>query len=210
MLIEHMQMYLNSVFDPESEESISNVYRCYFWMAYGGCNENDAIRVRTSDVDMSDMVFRIGYDEFPIYREAIKSFNNCVKLDSFKYMHPNYKKDVYIPRMGGDLLLRGIKTDISIKSFRVAINQKIKAAYNNGATTIKMSYQRAMMSGIFYRVYQLELIGIEPDFMDVAADYIKGREYNLSSGRNLIGARQRKIAKDYMNDYIKWKQTFIK
>lgn len=206
----HLQKYLDSVFDKEDELSISNVYRCYYWLGYSGCKEEDAIKVRSCDVDLTSMVFRVGDSEYPIYREGIKAISNCVKLSSFKYLHPNYTKSSFRPRADGDLILRGIKTGFSLSSFRVAVNMKIKEALNSGRTDIKMSYQRAMMSGIYYRIYQLEQMGVEPDFMDVAADFMRGKEYNLSSGRNLIGAKQRKIAKDYLNDYNCWKQTLIR
>lgn len=206
----HMQRYLDSVFDREDELSISNVYRCYYWLGYSGCREEDAINIRSCDVDLSNMVIRIGDLEYPIYREGIKAISNCVNLSSFKYLHPNYSKSSFRPRTDGDLILRGIKTGFSLSSFRVAVNMKIKEAMKEGRTDIKLSYQRAVMSGIFYRIYQLEQMGVEPDFMDVAADFMRGKEYNLSSGRNLIGAKQRKIAKDYLNDYNCWKQTLIR
>ena len=206
----HMQRYLDIVFDKEDEQNISNVYRCYYWLGYSGCREEDAINVKSGDVDLQNMVIRIGDLEYPIYREGIKSFSNCVNLSAFKYLHPNYSKSSFRPRADGDLILRGIKTNFSLSSFRVAVNIKIKEAINSGRTDIKLSYQRAMMSGIFYRIYQLEQIGVEPDFTDIAADFMRGKEYNLSSGRNLIGAKQRKIAKDYLNDYNCWKQTLIR
>ena len=35
----HLQIYLDSVFDPESEQTTDNIYRCFFWLAYGGMEE---------------------------------------------------------------------------------------------------------------------------------------------------------------------------
>ena len=90
----HLQRFMDSIFDSESDETIDNIYRCYFWMAYGGIDEDDTILIRNEDVDFSEMIIRYKTISVPIYREALPAFRNAVNLTSFVYKHPNYSKTI--------------------------------------------------------------------------------------------------------------------
>ena len=90
----HLQMYLDQVFDKESQETIDNIYRCYYWMAYGGISEEDTLFINRSDVDLELMLIRYNNTSVPIYREALPAFRNAMQLSSFVYLHPNYTKTI--------------------------------------------------------------------------------------------------------------------
>lgn len=206
----HLQVYLNQICEPESEETTDNIYRCYYWLAYGGFREEDILKVRTSDVDFANMVVRLGDEEAPIYREAIPAFRNCVNLTQFVYKHPNYsaRKVVYKPRVEGDELIRGVRSSTTVLAMRVELSRRSKRCIEEGKTELKLSYYRVWISGLFYRMYERELAGLPVDFSSAAARLMEGKTYNLTRSRNTPITYQRKVANDYQRDYEHWKMTF--
>lgn len=206
----HLQRYLDQVFDREEEKTLDCIYRCFYWLAYGGMAEEDIINVKITDVDFQSMIVRHNGEEFPIYREAIQAFRNCIELTSFVYKHPNYDKSrtVWKDRAGGDLLIRGIAQQISITKIRVALSRKSKKSIEDGRTDLKMSYYRVWLSGLFYRMYESERAGMPVDFSAAALRLMEGKTYKLDSGRNNIGAVQRRHENDYLTDYNRWKSAY--
>ena len=205
----HMQKYLDDICDAEDEGTTDNTLRCYYWLAYAGMNEEDIIQVRSKDVDLQSMVVRFGGSEYPIYREAMPAIRNCMTLTQFWYKHPNYSADikVYRDRVMGDTLIRGIRGTSSIASMRAELSRRSRTMINIGKTSLHLSYFRVWISGIFYRMYESELAGIEPDFSGLVEKLTEGKTYKLDSGRNTIEAKRRKLAWEYMTDYKRWKMT---
>ena len=204
----HLQRYLDSICEPESEETTDNIYRCFYWLAYGGVAEEDILSIKCSDVDLNNMVVRYNDTEVPIYREALPAFKNCVKLTQFVYKHPNYDKLVYKDRADGDTLVRGIRSAPSIKAMRVELSRRSKAKMDEGKTDLKLSYFRVWISGLFYRMYERERAGIPVDFSAAAAQFMEGKTYKLDRGRNTPEAKKRQLTRDYLEDYERWKLAF--
>lgn len=206
----HLQRYLDVLFDKESDQTTDSIYRCFFWLAYSGIEEEDILKIKCSDVDFSIMKVHYNGAAVPLYTESLPAFTNCVNLSSFVYNHPNFSPDktVYMNRISGDTIIRGVKNPPTLKTMRVAISKKAKLAVDRGDTDIRLSYYRAKMSGLFYRTYEDEQIGIPPDFSGVVANFMKDKEYKLSSGRNTRASKERKLAMDYMNDYQRWKLAY--
>ena len=203
----HLQTYLNSLFEPEAEKTVDNAYRCYYWLAYGGMSEDDIVKVKISDVDLSEMLVRFGDEEFPIYREAIPAFKNCISLRQFMYKHTRY--ETWKDRVDGDLLVRGLRAQPSAIQMRVELSRRSKKALEDGLTKLKLSYYRVWISGVFYRAYERETAGFAPDFTGVSAKMMQGKTYQLKSGRNTVGSYMRKLKKQYLTDYENWKQTLV-
>lgn len=204
----HLQRYLDSICEPESEETTDNIYRCFYWLAYGGIEEEDILSIKCSDVDLNNMMVRYNNTEVPIYREALPAFKNCVQLTQFVYKHPNYDKLVYKDRADGDTLVRGIRSTPSIKAMRVELSRRSKAKMDEGKTDLKLSYFRVWISGLFYRMYERERAGIPVDFSDAAAQFMEGKTYKLDRGRNTPEAKKRQLTRDYLEDYERWKLAF--
>lgn len=213
---QHLQRYLNCILEKESEQTVDNVFRCYYWLAYGGVSEEDAFELKTSDVDLTEMVVRYNGVEYPIYREAIPAFKNCIELQSFKFIHPNIvNKDVYKSRATGDKLLRGISEKKSIKAMRVEMSKRqktqkyrLESTKDDTSLDLQLSFYRVGLSGLFYRTYEAERAGMPADFMAAAEQFMEGKTYKLDSGRNLIGAKQRRVAVEYLEDYKRWKEAY--
>lgn len=202
----HLQRYMDAVFEPESSETIDNIYRCYLWMAYGGIDEDDTILVKNEDVDLVEMVIRYKMTRVPIYREAIPAFRNAVSLDSFVYKHPNYNS-VRRDRIPGDTIMRGIKATSKIMTMRGILSKKNIIAIKEGKTDLQLSFYRVRLSGLFYRVYEMERVGVSPDFSKTALRVTDGKTYSFK-GREKIEHKQNRIAKDYIEDYRRWKLAF--
>ena len=203
----HMQKYLDSVFDPEQRHTIDNVYRCYFWLAYMGLDEEDSVSVKAEDVVFSTMSVRVNDTEYPIYRESIQTFKNCVELDAFVYEHPGYTKEVWKPRAAGTKLLRVTSPDTPITYIRSCASRIVCNAEKRGVE-IRMSYFRSWVSGTFYRMYQDEQAGVRVNFDSIAMEQMRGKEYKLDSGRNTIRAKMKQISRSYFNDYELWKLAY--
>lgn len=203
----HLQRFMDSIFDSESDETIDNIYRCYFWMAYGGIDEDDTILIRNEDVDFSEMIIRYKTISVPIYREALPAFRNAVNLTSFVYKHPNYSKTIRRDRVPGDTIMRGIKAVTKAFTMRATLSKRNIKAVEEGKTDMQLSFYRVRMSGLFYRIYEMERAGIAPNFSDAALRVMDGKTYSLK-GREKIEHKQNRIERDYMEDYQRWKLAF--
>ena len=204
----HLQRYLNEVFDPEGDETIDNLYRCYYWMAFSGIREEDTLSITASDVDFMDMSIRYGENCVPLYRESLPAFHNAVELSGFLYKHPNYAKEIRRDRVPGDTIMRGVRATTKTMSIRSMLSHRSAAALQDGKTKQQLSFYRVWMSGLFYRMYERERAGIPVDFSDAAVDFMSGRTY-VVKGRGKLEHKQNKIEKDYMEDYQRWKLAFL-
>lgn len=83
----HLQEYLDAVFDPESDQCVDNIYRCYLWLAFMGVYPEDVLSVKCSDVDLEDMTLSYHGKNIPLYPESISCFKNAATLNSFQYKH---------------------------------------------------------------------------------------------------------------------------
>lgn len=203
----HLQTYLNQVFDPESEKTSDNILRCYYWLAYGGLQEDEILNVKMSDVDLSNMVVIYEGAEIPIYREGIAAFRNCATLDQFVYKHPKYEP-IYRDRVEGDTLIRGIRGQITTGSIRALLSRKAKASIDEGKTNLHLSHYKVWLSGLFYRMYELEIAGFPVDFSAAAVEFTDRKSYKSENNPKEFARMQRGIANEYKKDYEVWKMTF--
>lgn len=203
----HLQKYMDSVFDPESKETIHNIYRCYLWMAYGGIEEEDTLLVKNEDVDLGQMLIRYRNTTVPIYREAIPAFRNALYLNDFLYDHPKYDKAIRRDRIPGDTVMRGIKALTKTYTIRSVLSKLNMAALEEGETDLNLSFTRIKLSGLFYRMLESEQAKLPMSFSDAADRVMEGKQYTLNHGMTLE-KRKKIIMKDFMEDYQRWKLAF--
>lgn len=205
----HLQNYLNAICEPANMKATDNIYRCYYWLAYAGMAEEDIFKVKCSDVDFNKLIVQYNqkYTVVPIYPEGLEAFHNCVELSQFRYIHPNITKEIWKDRADGDILIRGIKSVSTIKAFRVELSRRSKQ--KSDRTPLKLSHFRVWLSGVFYRMYEQEIIGVPPDFNAIVAQQMEGKTYKLDSGRNTIEAKHRQLVRDYEEDYERWKLAWF-
>lgn len=205
-----MHKYLCDVFSDDPNPTIDDVYKGFFWLAFFGLRLEEALLVKTSDVDIDKriIVYRDGEKTVDIYPKAVHTFENLLSSHMI-YRKEDYKESVRIrERASGDLLLRGIKkSSWEPRQIQNVTSDKVRVAYASGKTNKKLSYERAYLSGIFCRAYEIEEAYGVVDFTDIAVDEFTSVEYN---GVAPLKKRISKQAKDYMIDYNKWKAAFNK
>ena len=199
-----LQRYLDAICLPTQDLATDNIYRCYYWLAFMGMEEEHILEAKCSDVDLDNMVVKYPQKNtyLEIYPEAKEAFRNCATLTEFTYVNPRYEARSSKRRASGDTLIRGIKSMPTIQTLRVELSRR--TARKQDFTDRKLSYGRVKLSGDFYRMYDKELDGIEPDFGPVAERDMMGKEYSLT-GRNTIETVKRHIVVKYESDYDKWK-----
>ena len=206
----HLQFYLDQICEPESEQTTDNIYRCFYWMAYSGMEEDDILTVKCSEVNFETMTIQHNGREYDIYREALPAFRNCVNLTSFVYKHPNYPPDKKVVRMraAGDTVVRGIRSVPTIRAMRTELSRRSVKCLENGATELKMSYYRAWLSGLFYRTKEREDLGFPVSFSGAADEFMQGKTYKLDSGRNTAEAKKRAVERGFLQDYHRWRAAY--
>lgn len=203
-----LKVYLDSIFDPESDNTLDLVYRCYFWLAYAGLKQSDVENIRDSDVDLIDGVIRFNGNEYIIYPEARQAFKKCVTLTHFSFKGRYSSASIARARMDSDILLRGFKANPSIRTMRRTIISRVEDATNKGLINKQLSYQTVQMSGIFYRMYLRETAGLPVNFYRVAEEYFGDKPY-FSNGQDVTVKRLKTHANTYLEDYENWKGTIL-
>lgn len=205
----HLQRVLNEAFESESEQSMGNVYRSYFWLAFSGVYEQDILSVTKEDINFDTMLIHYGEQFLPIYRESVAALRNACCLTSFKYNHPLYGQSIWRNRVQGDSILRGVRTEPVIGSIRRKAVELINQAIDNGANIPHIAYYRMIFSGVFYRMYELERAGYPVDFTDAVSYYMSRKEYSFGDDQKAYMRKRRKYIKEYETDYQRWKAAFM-
>ena len=212
----HLETYLDCLYESPEEETIDCIYRCYFWIAFSGIDEENLTKILCSDVDIDKRVIRLNDREFRIYDEAIEAFEKSKNLSYFIYKHPNYNP-VKRLRSDGKELLRGIKVGVSISNMRAEssrrqVNKDRWRGKSKNNPSIKMDlrlgYGRVKLSGQFYRQYEMEMAGGVVDFTQDAIDFMKDYHYKMEKSRNTQAAKRRQVIADYEKDYERWKSAY--
>lgn len=200
----HLQRCLDEVFGPLEEETVAITYRCFFWLAFAGVDEEDVYTLTADNVDFASQSIVIDGTSYPIYREALPAIKKATELTSFNYKHPNYGKVVRRDRIPGELLLRGIRGEVTKLNIRANLSKMARNAVVEGRCNTELSYSRIYLSGIFFRMYEKERAGIPVDFSEDAKRFMAGKTYQNKTRKN----RQTEIEKDYEKDYQRWKMVF--
>ena len=201
----HLQACLDLVFAPESDESIDNMYRAYFWLAFSGLEDVDAFRLTRQHFDFERMVISLDGVEYRMCHEGIPAIRNLVLLPSYQVFRGGMQYRLY--RYPSDLIMRGIKGVQDHVKIRAELSRRFKQSAQVNPKVSRLSYDRVQTSGLFYETYELEHLGYEPDFRAVAERYEK-RTQTEEISQEFIDKRKRAIENDYMNDYLRWKLAF--
>lgn len=208
----HLQSYLNACLTDVDANTVDNTFRCFYWLAYGGMAEQDIFKTTIGDVDFRTMSIRYFASEIPIYREALSAFRYCVESDTFNYEHSTYtnKDHAVMPRITGNLLVRGCKAQPDMYSFRTTLSRRSKKALESGKTDLEMSYYRVWLSGLFYRMYELEQIGMEVDFRPIVTQYMEAKVPKEEFREEKTKKKILSLIRDYKKDYVRWKEVYRK
>lgn len=188
----HLRTILDKVFDPPSLRSIECVYRCYIWLLYAGMDLESARLVLRDEVDLTQMLVRGQYE---IYREAVPDFQLARDEGSLIYVQPDGTHELR-QRTGGDCLLRLFRSEaLSINTFLALLKQRMEQVMP-GASVVAITN-----SGHFYRVLELDRMGVTPNFDAVLAG--SGRLDRIHSKEGLSAA-----FREIRQQYFAWKKAF--
>lgn len=202
----HLQKCLNELYREESMQTNDDVHRCFYWLAYAGMKEEDIFEVKNENIDLINLMVNYKNEAYPIYKEALPCIRNCMELDSFRYIHPLYSsnRDIWKPRVPGNTLIRGTRGNYTIKSFRSHLSTRIK---DSNGTAQNLCYIRVWRSGMFYRIYEQDMLGYPIDFTEMAETLTTG--ITSDDPRKVIYQKS-KMIKSLHQDYLRWKEAFFK
>ena len=195
----HLQSWLDLICVPESSQTADNAVRVYCWLGYAGFSAEDALTVRSQEVDFRKQMILHNGREYPIYRESLAAIHNCVELELF-----NRRR-----RIPSDILIRGIRSAPTALSLRVELTRKKKHLVGTPMEDMDISFLRIWRSGLFYRMYEDEHNGLQPDFLAAADAQIHDLPARSTRAGDVEGKKRNELAKEYRIDYERWKQTLI-
>ena len=204
-----LQNHLSAIYRPESERTIDNTYRVFFWLAFSGLEEHDAYKVTTDDINLEKM--RIEYNglQLPIYKESYVAFKSCKEDRSFMYSNDNYvTTEIDRPRATGNNLLRGFRVAPSLenRTMRVLTNRRQQVAYEKGQIRRTVAYSRVWRSGIFYKEWVCERQGRPLSFTDTAAFIVENGTRAYKAGEvATMQVKYERILRDLTREYKLWK-----
>lgn len=202
------KVILERGFDDPEKETIDVTYRVFLWMAFAGLYDIEAIRVKSSDVDLENLKIDFEGHSYEIYKEAIVDFNKACNLNEFVYEHPHYT--IKRQRVDGSIIMRGVRSNkVDLMTLRPIINKKLnpKQKGDNTRLKTKISYNKIYLSGAFYRAFIRERMGIPVNFSDLVAKDMKNSDYKITATRTL-NTIANKLEREYLADYEKWKCAF--
>lgn len=222
----HLKKFLEDVFIEEDGTTFDPI-KCFFWMAYGGCREEDVMYLTSNDIDFERRIIKTRTWQGILYKEGIDTVRQCVEAKSFLYINSMYINKGWIvrERVPGNCIFRGVRgaSEPDLSVFRSNISRKIKAAIAEGKTDLNLSYYRVWLSGAFYRLRELEIAGYLTDknFEGLANMFLRikaqgeyhDRHLNYKEDDPSITVQDRNTflrrVNDYKKDYENWKLTII-
>lgn len=212
-----LQKHLNAVFDRESKETLHNVYRAFFWLAYIGFTESQAFCILNSEIDLSAKTILHDGLLFDIYQEGLAALQNCKLLKSFYVDNPKYPDDKKMQkRIDSNYLLRGLRKNPG-KHINTECSRMQTHAMRDGKITKQLSYKSVWQSGAFYWVLRQEQMdGVDPDFSGYAMrqwlenrlKQSKGLETEFDPDNANHVRYVHVIERGLIHDYNIWKQTY--
>ena len=164
-----LQEFMDSVFEPEEMCRVDNIYRAMFWMGFSGVPSKEVLAVRMNDYHPETGELIIHGTPYPLYAQSIASLDNCLILDRFSRascVGGSYR-EIEMPRIDGDELLRPIAQSNAtatpqLRRFMQRANDLIQKKQGDSYRSIR--YSDLYISGIFYRIHQVELEGVPVSF----------------------------------------------
>ncbi len=203
----HLQRVLNAVFGSDEDTSVDCVYKGFFWMAFMGIPEEYSVQITTEDVDLGAHTISFNCNgertEYRIYDEAYPVIKKLVSLDSFTIIHPLYPDRIrYKGRFCSHQLLRGVNSNKTIRDLRRISFDKMNACSSEVVKKSKLTYNRVLISGVFYRMYEWEKS--HPNEHVDFSDYLKNVPENSGISSKLLDHKERFMRADYE----KWKTVY--
>lgn len=204
----HLHVVLDQVFYKEDLHNTDNAIRLFCWFMYIGMSGEQAVALKTTDVDLTtNSVVTEGGERYRLPIEAAFSLRSCATQTEFTYIHPLHSENRALPRYDSDQLLRGLRADAQLAQVKRAISVRMKDAYSKGKTKVRLSAERLAASGLYHRIYEQERAGIKPNFRAIAREIAESDGYGASD-KPMTEQFLRDKARLLDLDYQTWKLAF--
>lgn len=214
---QHMKRTLNRIFWNESDSTVDVLCKAWLWFAYMGLDDREAVRVESSFLDFKSMKLTMDdsfWRVYTIYPESVRDLKVASEITRFYETMKNGRVR-YFDRLEGNLVLRGkalqghASENTMVQRYRDMLVKRIKslkeeADGDDDLPVPRISYNTIYDSGVFYRVYQMEGLGITPNFMKHADKNYAGMDIEEEA----LHIYRRRAALGMEKKYTRWKQMF--
>lgn len=206
-----LRAVLDTIFDDPKWKTTDIVYRAFFWFAYMGLYDTQAIDLNIDDVDLENMIVIYKKKKYDIPIQAKEDIYAAVESTYFVLYHEKQYYETECDRAGGRAVLRTTRLRRpTLDNFRAAVSKKVKPS------PFKLSYRKILLSGWYYRWYMAELNGenLEPHIRSFAEQDYAYRETLLTNKKSFDPKTKKDkintLAKQLEKDYRFWKETYKK
>lgn len=199
----HLQEFLDKIFPPVSEHTLDCIYRGAVWLLYGGMTLEQARSVTVHDVGLTHMLV---CGQYEIYREAVEVFQFLSTSSKIRGVVKGKPSKNMRDRVPGDILLRGVRAD-KIDDVMTGVSLMHRISIAARGTGCAVSSKDLIRSGYFYRIFQAEQMGYEPDMRSLALTNkaLSGWE-DVESEK--FFARANAAERSLTKEYEQWKRAF--
>ena len=221
----HLKAVLDECFEKPERGTTDVLPRAFCWFAFMGIREKDALLIKQGDIDFLKRTVTVGNKTFSIYSEGFEEIYVAANAKTLIIQHVDKKdgekslrKDEVRERRDPDRVLSLTDRKASSRYSYTRNGEEVTALEKDAiilrnslwkkSNDIKLTYSGIASSGLFYRTYELERIGIEPDFYEYASEKVlEAVEDGTHSGK-FIPTRTYQIRKQCKTDYELWKRVY--
>ncbi len=220
---QHLKRALDEAFPKPEKNEIEYIYRSFLWLGFMGLQASEAIQVTADYLNFDTLHLRFPgrEDSYPIYPEAIPDLKKAIELKNFE--EPRGKDGVKKTRAAGKEILRGKVSKRTLEevvelTFRPTISRAFKAALDQYESqgikvpvdlSLRLSFKHVYMSGIFYRTYEQERMGIPPRFDAIVLQERRNAKKEQVFTRNYTERKYlNTLIGNMEQDYNNWKSVF--
>lgn len=207
---------LDIIFPESQDNEIEYVYRAYLWLAFCGVLEDEAIALTRDDILTEPWGVRIANGDIRyLYPEAVPCVMQAMTLTQMRERRKGRVR--MTDRISGNHILRGKTTpddrmeDYLLQTIRPSISRATKAAaegFENREKPVWFAYEIGFRgvyaSGVFYRMYERERVGLPVDFSEEAIHQITSKRGDASAFDKLKWETTYRLNLDYS----RWKSVY--
>lgn len=217
-----LQMRLDRILTDEKKMTLDNLIRACAWILFAGVDIDKVCLIRLSDVDMKSLTVKVDDTWYDISEYGASSLRFVAEEDSYMrhYLQAVLSRGLKIDEdrilkkdPDTDMLFRDSAGPISLERMTYIFNKRVGPRYDqtNGSPYKTLSFRTISMSGIFDRMYKMELGGYDPIAVADVNQYERLVRNDVQRLSPVYNGRMKKLGEKAMlrENYYKWRLAFI-